>query len=87
MTKEVGNVTNDTEITFEYTMKKISELVKMNDFDLTQIKQLPFQVQITFKALDGSKCIRVITEQQEISNQREQMEHRADYRVMAQHVT
>lgn len=35
MTREVGNVTAETEITFEYTMKKISELVKMEDFDLT----------------------------------------------------
>ena len=36
MTREIGNVTVDTEITFEYTMKKISELVKMDDFDLTK---------------------------------------------------
>lgn len=42
MTREIGNVTADTEITFEYTMKKISELVKMEDFDLTKIKELPF---------------------------------------------
>lgn len=61
MTREIGNVTVDTEITFEYTMKKISELVKMEDLDLTKIKELPFQVQIAYKALDGSKCVRVIT--------------------------
>lgn len=44
MTREIGNVTADSEITFEYTMKKISELVKMEDIDLTKIKYLPFQV-------------------------------------------
>ena len=38
MTREIGNVTADTEITFEYTMKKISELVKMDDFDLANVK-------------------------------------------------
>jgi len=62
MIREIGNVTVDTEITFEYTMKKISELAKMQDLDLNQIKHFPFQVQITYKALDGNKCIRVITE-------------------------
>lgn len=42
MTREIGNVTADTEITFEYTMKKVSELAKMDDFDLTKVKELPF---------------------------------------------
>lgn len=84
MTREIGNVTADTEITFEYTMKKISELVKMEDFDLTKVKELPFQVQITYKALDGSKCIRVITEKQKISNEREQLEKQADFNILGQ---
>lgn len=79
MTREIGNVTADTEITFEYTMKKISELVKMEDFDLTKVTHLPFQVQITYKALDGSKCIRVITEQQTISNDRQKLEQGANF--------
>jgi hypothetical protein len=42
MTREVGNVTEDTEITFEYTLKKVSDLVKMEDIDLTTIKFFPF---------------------------------------------
>lgn len=62
MTRDIGNVTEDYEITFEYTLKKISELAKMEDFDLEKIKELPFQTQIHYKALDGSRCIRVITE-------------------------
>lgn len=63
LVRDVGNVTMDTEITFEYTLKKISELAAMEDIDLTKIEKFPFQTQITYKALDGSKCIRVITEQ------------------------
>jgi len=35
-------VTTDTEITFEYTLKKISELARMEDVDLTEIKNFPF---------------------------------------------
>ena len=82
MTREIGSVTIDTEITFEYTMKKISELAKMQDLDLNQIKHFPFQVQITYKALDGNKCIRVITEQQPVSHDRDAMERRANFNVI-----
>lgn len=84
MTREIGNVTADTEITFEYTLKKISELVKMEDLDLTKITEIPFQVQITYKALDGSKMIRVITEQQPISNDREELEQKANFQILGQ---
>ena len=71
LTRDIGNVTMETEITFEYTLKKISELAKMDDIDLTKIEKFPFQTQITYKALDGSLCIRVITEQQKVSNEKE----------------
>eukprot|EP00349_Pseudokeronopsis_sp_Brazil_P005659 CAMPEP_0202964696 /NCGR_PEP_ID=MMETSP1396-20130829/8790_1 /ASSEMBLY_ACC=CAM_ASM_000872 /TAXON_ID= /ORGANISM="Pseudokeronopsis sp., Strain Brazil" /LENGTH=35 /DNA_ID= /DNA_START= /DNA_END= /DNA_ORIENTATION= len=33
----------DKEITFEYKLKKVKELVKMTDIDLTKIEELPFQ--------------------------------------------
>jgi hypothetical protein len=41
-------------------------------------------VQITYKALDGSKCIRVITEQKKISNDREKLEREADFNILGQ---
>lgn len=43
LTRDIGNVTMDTEITFEYTLKTIAELVKMDDIDLTKIDRFPFQ--------------------------------------------
>lgn len=82
LTRDIGNVTEDTEITFEYTLKKIRELAKMDDIDLTKIKEFPFQCQITYKALDGSKCVRVLSQSQKISNDREELEHNADYKVI-----
>jgi len=82
LVRDVGNVTMDTEITFEYTLKKISELAKMEDIDLTTIKEFPFQTQITYKALDGSQCIRVITEQQAVSHEREELERNANYNIL-----
>jgi hypothetical protein len=82
LTREVGNVTQDTEITFEYTLKKVSELAKMEDIDLTTIKFFPFQSQITYTALDGSKCIRVITEIQNVSSNRDELEKNANFEIL-----
>jgi len=82
MVKDIGNVNEDTEHMFEYTLKKISELIEMEDLDLTQIKSFPFQTQITYKALDGSKCIRVITSEQKISNEREEVERVANFDLL-----
>ena len=42
LVRDVGNVTNSCEITFEYTLKSISDLLKMEDLDLTQVKSFPF---------------------------------------------
>lgn len=71
MARDLGNVNEETEVNFEYRMKKVRELLKMQDLDMTIITSLPFQAQITYNALDGSKCIRVITNTLEISNNKE----------------
>jgi len=42
LTREVGNVTVDTEMTFEYTLKHINELALMDDIDLEKITSFPF---------------------------------------------
>ncbi len=61
MVKDLGNVTEETDVTFEYRMKPVKEILKMPDLDMTKLKSFPFQAQIEYYALDGSKCIRVIT--------------------------
>lgn len=85
MVRDIGNVTTESEMTFEYTLKKIRELARMEDIDLTKIEAFPFQAQITYKALDGSKCVRVITETQKVSNDRAQLERKASFGVVASH--
>lgn len=35
--KQLGNVNEDTEVTFEYRLKPIKELLQMTDIDLSQI--------------------------------------------------
>lgn len=42
LVKEMGNVTDESIFTFEYTIKTIKELVALDDIDMTQIKELPF---------------------------------------------
>ena len=54
----------------------------MEDIDLTKLTSLPFQTQITYKNLDGSKCVRVISKQLEISDNRDQLEKQADYQII-----
>jgi len=35
-------VNEETEVTFEYRMKKVKELLKMADLDMTKVNSLPF---------------------------------------------
>jgi len=72
--KEMGNVTDENVFTFEYTIKTILELVEMEDIDMTIIKEFPFQAQISYTALNGDRCLRVITKHQSVSNDRQELE-------------
>jgi hypothetical protein len=55
----------------------------MDDIDLSQIKNFPFQAQITYQALDGSKCIRIISNLQEVSSDRDALEKNANYQILS----
>lgn len=82
LSREFGNVTRDSEMTFEYKVKELEELEKSTDFDISKLTQLPFQTQIEFTKLDGMKCIRVITKVQQISNDRKEVEAEVDAEVL-----
>jgi len=43
LTKDIGNVTRDTEVSFEYKMKTLKEILAMEDVDLEKLKKLPVQ--------------------------------------------
>ena len=73
LARRFGNTTAETVFTFEYGMKPINQLLAMEDLDMTTITHFPFQTQIKFTALDGSKCLRVITRQMEVSGEREEL--------------
>ena len=73
LARRFGNTTAETIFTFEYGMKPISALLEMEDIDMSEIRHFPFQTQIQYRALDGAKCLRVITKQMEVSNEREEL--------------
>ena len=80
--KELGNVTEDSEFTFEYTLKPLNVLVEMDDLDLTEIAEFPFQAQISYTGLDGGRYLRVITNQQDISSDRQDVEKEANHDIL-----
>jgi hypothetical protein len=87
LSKDIGNVTRDTEVSFEYRLKAIKELIAMEDLNLETLKKLPVQAQIHFVSKDGAKCIRVLSLSINISNDREDLERNADYDMMGLHGT
>lgn len=42
-------------------MKAVEELLEMEDLDMANISHFAFQTQIKYTAMDGAKCLRVIT--------------------------
>jgi len=73
LTRRFGNVTTESMFTFEYGLKPISELLAMADLDMATITHFPFQTQIKYTALNGDKCMRVITQKLEVSSEREEL--------------
>ena len=87
LTRQLGNVTTESTFTFEYGMKPLDALLAMEDTDMSFIYQpgasFPFQTQLMYTALDGSKYLRVISKKQDITTEREDAEREADYEIMA----
>jgi hypothetical protein len=82
LTKNMGSVSADSEMTFEYKVKSIEVLENATEFEIAKMTHLPFQTQIEFTKLDGMRCIRVVTKVQEISNDREEVEAVADVGIL-----
>ncbi|CDW73759.1 type a von willebrand factor domain-containing protein [Stylonychia lemnae] len=80
--RDLGNVNEGTEITFEYKLKNIKKLLEMEDIDLEKLKHFPFQAQIAYTSLDGARCILVITNQVETSNDRNELMQQANFDIL-----
>jgi hypothetical protein len=78
--RDVGNAFLDTEIYFEYELAGEDVLRKLREEGL---EKLPFQVQVVYKRLDGSKCIRILTQQMEVTDKRAEAEEDVDISLVA----
>jgi len=85
MNKEVGNATRDSVVTFEYCMKRPHELAQMADIDWDKLAKIPFQSQITYKTIDGRKCLKVITNMQEVTHEKEEAKKVVDANIVGAH--
>ena len=93
--QSVGNAYDDSELTFEYEVGNSAKLKELFDERARilslpgelpeEFKTLPFQVQITFTKLDGSKCLRTITRTQAITHNRTLVEQSADTGMLGAH--
>eukprot|EP00499_Haloplacidia_sp_CaronLabIsolate_P015706 CAMPEP_0196768958 /NCGR_PEP_ID=MMETSP1104-20130614/233_1 /TAXON_ID=33652 /ORGANISM="Cafeteria sp., Strain Caron Lab Isolate" /LENGTH=932 /DNA_ID=CAMNT_0042139039 /DNA_START=47 /DNA_END=2845 /DNA_ORIENTATION=+ len=82
LTRVVGNVNEDTEVTFEYGVRPLAERRAMG---IERVSKLPFQVQIEFTKLDGSRLLRVITLMRPVTHDRAQAAREADMALLGSH--
>jgi len=75
--KEIGNATSETDVAFGFSFKKNAKKDEKK-----APTSLPFQAQIRFTRPDGYKCIRIITKQTKVTNQREEAEKACNVAVV-----
>jgi hypothetical protein len=83
LTRDLGNVTDDCEITFEYRLKKKDDLAKLKGFDIDKLETIPFQTIIEYTKLDGMKCIRTLTQVQNVTDSAEEARKAANIEVLS----
>jgi len=75
--REVGNVTAESTITFEY-FPQDKQVLK-------EAKELCFQIQINFTKLDGSRCVRIMSKRIEVTHNRDEAEKNVNVNVVGLH--
>ena len=60
--QDVGSATRESVVTCRYTMKPVAKLEEMKDIDFETIGKIPLQLQVDYRALDGKKCMKIITQ-------------------------
>eukprot|EP01114_Cavostelium_apophysatum_P018407 TRINITY_DN5686_c0_g1_i1.p1 TRINITY_DN5686_c0_g1~~TRINITY_DN5686_c0_g1_i1.p1 ORF type:complete len:465 (+),score=190.44 TRINITY_DN5686_c0_g1_i1:1431-2825(+) len=55
--RDIGNATAETDVTFEFKMREKSKLPD----HMLKLYSVPFQLQLRYTRLDGTKCLRIIT--------------------------
>ncbi|XP_072128507.1 circularly permutated Ras protein 1 [Mobula birostris] len=79
LVKQVGNVTKDTELTFEFGIKE-SHIQTLQDNE-----KLPFQLQLNFTTRDRRKACRIISQEKHITNNSSLVEESVNITVLGIH--
>ena len=85
LNREVGNATKDTMISFEYRVKPMDSLKKMNIQDLSSIKQCPIQTCIFYENIKGWKCMKVLSKNYEVTQKEEEIEQNKASHIIGSH--
>lgn len=80
--KDIGNITLKSSFSFEYAKKSQDEL-HLSEVDITDLKEIPFQIVIDYKNSDGSHCLRVITQVLRTTDNLKEAEQYANYDALA----
>jgi hypothetical protein len=81
--KEIGNATKESELYIEYSFKPSSEIAQFQDVDIEKLTSVPFQSIIEYTTPHGDKCIRVVTEFQQLSSEKKVIESQARYDIVS----
>ena len=77
--KDLGNVRADTELSFQYTFRSKEEC------DLSDINEIPFQVQLMYTKSNGAQCIRIASATISVTDDRSVAEKNANLDVIGTH--
>jgi len=82
--KDIGNVTNETEIFVEYKFKASEEIIKKYpQISLDNLKEIPFQSIIEYTSKTGDKCIRVLATLQKVSSDKDDIAKDAKFDILS----
>jgi len=79
---DIGNVTAETDLGLQFTLSE-KGIAARESGELDKIKQIPFQVQALYRKLDSTKCLRILSEYQNITQDRDISEKDGDVAVIS----
>ena len=80
--QKLGNVAKETETYYEIKFKKAMKLAEMKDINFEELKNLIFQIEITYRNRIGGKYVRVITKNMKVSDNKEEVEKRTNIDII-----
>ena len=83
LVKDIGNVTNESEMYVEYHFKHVEEINAMKDVEFDKLTEIPFQSIIFYTSKEGNQCIRVQTCSQKISSEKEVVQQQAKFDLIS----